>query len=89
MPENKPDDPLSKQNMKDRYYGTSDPVAEKMMKRANKIPTLEPPVDKSIVSLFIGGVEEPFVTKKDLQDYFYQFGEIRTVCVEAHLCYTG
>ena len=26
-------------------------------------------------------------TKKDLQDYFYQFGEIRTVCVEARLCY--
>ena len=29
-----PSDPLSNQNMKDRYYGNSDPVAEKMMKRA-------------------------------------------------------
>jgi len=28
-----PNDPLAKQNMKDRYYGTNDPVAEKYMKR--------------------------------------------------------
>ena len=29
-----PDDPLSKQNIKDRYYGQNDPVAEKIMNRA-------------------------------------------------------
>lgn len=29
-----PNDPLAKQNIKDRYYGVNDPVAEKIMKRA-------------------------------------------------------
>eukprot|EP00037_Helgoeca_nana_P011942 m.107585 g.107585 ORF g.107585 m.107585 type:complete len:388 (+) comp21163_c0_seq1:13-1176(+) len=80
MPTN-PDDPLAKQNMKDRYYGSSDPVAEKMMRRASKIPSLEPPADKAITSLYVGGVEDPFVTQQDLQDYFYQFGEIRVINV--------
>ena len=28
-----PSDPLSTQNMKDRYYGTNDPVADKMLKQ--------------------------------------------------------
>ena len=28
-----PSDPLSKQNMKDRYYGTNDTVADKMLKQ--------------------------------------------------------
>lgn len=31
-----PDDPLSKQNIKDRYYGTKDPVAQKILARAAK-----------------------------------------------------
>lgn len=51
------------------------------MRRASKMPSLEAPADKSITSLFVGGVEDPFVTKQDLQDYFYQFGEIRTINV--------
>ncbi|CAJ0571453.1 unnamed protein product, partial [Mesorhabditis spiculigera] len=29
-----PDDPLSQQNMRDRYYGNNDPVAEKILNRA-------------------------------------------------------
>ena len=32
-----PDDPLSTQNMKDRYYGQNDPVADKILKRAQAI----------------------------------------------------
>ncbi len=28
-----PNDPLAKQNFKDRYYGSQDPVAEKMMRK--------------------------------------------------------
>ena len=30
-----PTGPLAKQNFKDRYYGTNDPVAQKMLKRAS------------------------------------------------------
>lgn len=76
-----PNDPLAKQNMKDRYYGNNDPVAKKMMKRASNQPKLEAPADKSIMSLYVGGVEDPFVTKTDIKDYFYQFGEIRVINV--------
>lgn len=76
-----PNDPLAKQNFKDRYHGTNDPVAEKMMKRASTMKVLETPADKSIMHLYIGGVEEPFCTEQDLRDYFYQFGELRQIRV--------
>ena len=42
---------------------------------------LNPPQDQSVTSLYIGGVEEPFLTKTDLKDHFYQFGEIRVINV--------
>ncbi len=42
---------LANQNMKDRYYGVNDPVANKMMKRAADMPKLEPPADTSITTL--------------------------------------
>jgi len=28
-----PEDPLSQQNIRDRYYGVNDPVADKLVKR--------------------------------------------------------
>lgn len=37
---------LSEQNIKDRYYGINDPVANKMMRRVSEQPTLEPPEDR-------------------------------------------
>ena len=60
-----PNDPLAHQNLKDRYYGVNDPVAEKMMKQASEMPHLTNPDDKTITSLYIGGVDE-VVTEKDL-----------------------
>jgi pre-mRNA-splicing factor RBM22/SLT11 len=77
-----PNGPLAKQNMKDRYYGVNDPVAEKMMsKSADKQKRLEPPEDKSVMNLFIVGVEEPFVSQANIRDHFYQYGEIHKVNV--------
>lgn len=73
-----PDDPLSDQNIKDRYYGTNDPVAEKLMKRVADMPRPIPPEDRSITTLYIGSIGSR-VTEKDLRDHFYQFGEIRSV----------
>ena len=46
-----------------------------------EIKSLETPDDQSIMNLFIGGVEDPFVTQNDLRDYFYQFGELRVINV--------
>ncbi len=66
------------QNIKDRYYGVNDPVADKIMKRAETLPTLAPPEDPHITTLYVGGLDETF-TEADIRDHFYQFGEIRQV----------
>jgi pre-mRNA-splicing factor RBM22/SLT11 len=75
-----PDDPLSDQNIRDRYYGTNDPVADKLLRRASAMPVLTPPEDKSITTLYIGNLGE-FIGESDLRDYFYQFGEIRNITI--------
>lgn len=61
-----PNDPLSNQNLKDRYHGVNDPVAEKMLVAVKDMPSLRPPDDKSITSLYIGGIDEAF-TDSDLR----------------------
>jgi pre-mRNA-splicing factor RBM22/SLT11 len=73
-----PDDPLADQNIKDRYYGVNDPVADKLMRRAAAMPKLDPPEDKSITTLYVGNLGE-ILTEKTLRDHFYQYGEIRSV----------
>ncbi|KAK2174878.1 hypothetical protein NP493_770g02020 [Ridgeia piscesae] len=75
-----PDDPLADQNIKDRYYGVNDPVADKLMERYASMPALDPPEDKSITTLYVGNLGDN-VTEKDLKDHFYQFGEIRSITV--------
>lgn len=75
-----PDDPLADQNIKDRYYGINDPVADKLLKRASTMPRLDPPDDKTITTLYIGGLGDT-VTDGDLKGFFYQFGEIRTITI--------
>ena len=52
-----PNDPLADQNIKDRYYGMSDPVAARLLNQAKSMPSLEPPSDKSITTLYVGGLE--------------------------------
>ena len=41
-----PDDPLADQNIKDRFYGSNDPVAAKLLNRAQAMPSLRPPEDQ-------------------------------------------
>jgi pre-mRNA-splicing factor RBM22/SLT11 len=72
------DDPLSEQNIRDRYYGVNDPVADKLMKRAASLPVLETPSDKTITTLYVGNVGE-HLNETDIRDNFYQYGEIRNV----------
>lgn len=72
-----PDDPLADQNIKDRYYGVNDPVADKLLKRAAAMPALPPPEDKTITTLYIGNLGT--LTEQDIRDHFYQYGEIRSV----------
>ena len=51
-------DPLAHQNIRDRFYGQDDPVAAKMMDRQGQMPTLEPPEDDEITSLWLGNMSE-------------------------------
>uniref|UniRef100_A0A1D1ZT75 Uncharacterized protein n=1 Tax=Auxenochlorella protothecoides TaxID=3075 RepID=A0A1D1ZT75_AUXPR len=70
--------PLSKQNIKDRYYGVNDPVAEKMLGRAAEMQKLTPPEDTSIATLFVGGLGSEH-SEADLRDIFYTHGELKSV----------
>ena len=68
-----PDDPLADQNIKDRYYGINDPVADKLLKRASTMPRLDPPEDKTITTLYVGGLGDT-ITETDLR--FVKFYEL-------------
>uniref|UniRef100_A0A5S6QWH6 Pre-mRNA-splicing factor RBM22 n=1 Tax=Trichuris muris TaxID=70415 RepID=A0A5S6QWH6_TRIMR len=75
-----PDDPLSVQNIRDRYYGSKDPVADKLLNRAKAFPVLKPPEDRNITTVYIGNLgEEGEISEKDIRHHFYQYGEIRSV----------
>lgn len=69
---------LSQQNIKDRYYGVNDPVAMKLLNKAGEMPSLEPPEDESIKTLYVGGLDAR-VNEQDLRDNFYAHGEIESI----------
>ncbi|CAM9576420.1 unnamed protein product [Chrysoparadoxa australica] len=72
------DDPLAKQNIRDRFHGQNDPVAQKMLN--NQRAELTPPADKGLCSLWVGGVKsESGINQEDIKDAFYSFGEIRNI----------
>jgi len=84
---------LSQQNIKDRYYGVNDPVAKKLLGRAEQFKTLTPPDDKEITTLYVGGLT-PQITENDLRDHFYAYGEVRSIKIVpramcAFITYTG
>lgn len=70
---------LSKQNIQDRYHGTNDPVAKKILDKVSKMnDTVKPPEDKSITTLFVGGVNDT-VTEDDIRGAMYVHGELKSV----------
>jgi len=75
---------LSVQNIKDRYYGQNDPVANKLLKKADTFARLTIPEDKDITTLYIGNVDPEKITENDLRDSLYSFGEIKTLKVVPH-----
>ncbi|KAJ4754694.1 Pre-mRNA-splicing factor RBM22 [Rhynchospora pubera] len=69
---------LSQQNIKDRYYGVNDPVALKLLSKAGEMPSLQPPDDETVRTLYIGGLDAR-ISEQDLRDQFYVHGEIESV----------
>jgi pre-mRNA-splicing factor RBM22/SLT11 len=67
---------LAAQNIKDRYYGTDDPLAKKILERvtdSKNAQTTGPEVSTVWVA---GVVPEKKITEQDIKDHFYSFGEI-------------
>lgn len=79
MPPTKKDDPLAKQNMRDRFNGVDDPVAKKIMGRMEENAQVHEPADDSISTVWLGGVDQAKISESDLRDVFYHFGEIRQI----------
>eukprot|EP00298_Acanthocystis_sp_HF-20_P015051 c21007_g1_i2.p2 GENE.c21007_g1_i2~~c21007_g1_i2.p2 ORF type:complete len:444 (-),score=214.67 c21007_g1_i2:17-1348(-) len=69
---------LAHQDLKDRYYGQNDPVANKMLRQAKQINEVDPPEDETITSLYVGGVT-PQITEEDIKNIFYCYGEIASI----------
>ena len=73
---------LSKQNIKDRYYGVNDPVANKIINKSGVTTTtnnITPPQDKDIKTLFLSNVLANTITDQDIKDKFYSYGELQDV----------
>mmetsp|Transcript_43776 Transcript_43776/g.52950 ORF Transcript_43776/g.52950 Transcript_43776/m.52950 type:complete len:413 (+) Transcript_43776:167-1405(+) len=70
--------PMAEQNLKDRYYGVNDPVANKLLERAKTMPSLSPPEDPTIMTLYVGSLDES-ITEEDLKDTFYGYGELSSI----------
>lgn len=75
--------PLAKQNIKDRYYGQNDPVAEKILRKRQDSRSDKPliaPDDITVTTLWIGGVK-PIMTEMDIRAKFSVYGEISSIRV--------
>ncbi|EFJ12915.1 hypothetical protein SELMODRAFT_425040 [Selaginella moellendorffii] len=56
----------------------NDPVAAKLLKKAEEMSTLTPPDDATVRTLYVGGLDER-VTTEDLKDNFYSYGKIESL----------
>ena len=82
MPELSANASFRKQNIKDRYYGTNDPVAEAMLKRdSEKKPSWTAPEDQTIKTFYVSGVDADLISEQDLQDAFYMYGTLKKIQV--------
>lgn len=68
---------MAKQDIKNRFFGVNDPVANKILARADSKGQgpLTPPEDGSITTLFVSGVTAD-MTREDISSAFSSFGPI-------------
>lgn len=87
-------DPLSKQNTKDRFFGNNDPVASGMMRRQKEKAEKRRAElkarggegdERAVSTLYVRFTDEGGrrVTEADVRDKFYSFGEISSVRMHA------
>lgn len=87
-------DPLAKQNTKDRFFGTNDPVASGMMKRqkekaekrrAELIARGGDGDERAVSTLYVrfGDGNSKHIIESEIRDKFYAYGEISSVRMHA------
>jgi pre-mRNA-splicing factor RBM22/SLT11 len=69
---------LADQNIKDRFHGENDPVARKIFRIADEKMTLQPPEDKDITSLYLGGISAE-ISEQDIRGTMYVYGAILSI----------
>lgn len=74
------DSTLAAQNIRDRYVGQDDPVAQKIFRVAASRAEADssPPEDESITTLYIGGLPEG-ARETDISEKLVNFGEILAI----------
>ncbi len=90
MPKDR-NDPMSNQSTKNRFYGSTDPVANKILGRQRRREQEtqkadEDGFDKARATLYLrfkGDAPYPKLTEPDIRDQFYSFGEIISVRIQA------
>ncbi len=77
----------SDQNLRDRYYGQNDPVAQRLIQKvcgnradpqALEVTGNAPPENKAIRTLFIGGVT-PDLSEAKVREFFREFGVVENI----------
>jgi len=90
MPKDR-NDPMSKQNTKDRFYGTNDPVANKILGKKRRKEQIQAKDDerdgynKARATLYLrfqGDEPFPHLQETDVRDMYYSYGEIVSVRVQ-------
>lgn len=69
---------LANQKLRDRFHGENDPVANKILRRAEEDMTLQPPEDRAITTLYLGGMPAG-VKEKEVREHFTVHGDIRSI----------
>ena len=64
--------------IRDRFNGTKDPLAQKIMDKIQECKVPEPPQDLRITTLFVGGITNE-TSQELLEESFQPFGEIQAI----------
>ncbi len=62
-----PDSAVAKQNYRPAAAAEDATAAQSVLRRMESLQTIEPPGDRSIMHLFVGGVLEEFCSETDLR----------------------
>lgn len=66
------------QSIRDRFHGVNDSLASKMISKVKKREKPDPPENKEITTLFIGGVDET-ISESDIIEFFLKYGKVKHI----------